>query len=282
MSVYISTGGFKNLNFLETAKLFKKNGINNIELSGGAYTSDVKKKLHLVNKFANIQLHNYFPPPKKSFVLNLASLDEKIFRRSNKHIMDSIKLCSMLGKKYYSFHAGFLCDIKPNELGKKIKKKKIFPRNVCLAKFISRITNLSIKAKKLRVKLMIENNVLSSNNLKEFETNPFLMADPEECKYVLDNVPKNVGLLVDVAHVKISSKSLNFQAKRMFDLNSERIFGYHLSDNDGLKDSNKSFNSNSWFWKYLKNDKKYYSIEVYNGDVKKLRRLQKLTIQKLI
>ena len=44
----------------------------------------------------------------------------------------------------------------------------------------------------------------------------------------------------------------------------------------------KSFNSNSWFWKYLKNDKKYYSIEVYNGDPKKLRRLQKLTIQKLI
>ena len=282
MSVYISTGGFKNLNFLETAKLFKKNGIDNIELSGGAYTNDVRKKLSQVNKFANVQLHNYFPPPKKSFVLNLASLDEKIFKRSNKHIIDSMKLCSMLGKKYYSFHAGFLCDIKPSELGKKIKKKKIFPRNACLVKFISRIKNLSIKAKKLGVKLMIENNVLSSNNLKEFKINPFLMADPEECKYVLDNVPKNVGLLVDVAHVKVSSKSLNFKAKKMFDLNSERIFGYHLSDNDGLRDSNKTFHSNSWFWKYLKNDKKYYSIEVYDNDPKKLRKLQKLTIQKLI
>ena len=119
MSVYISTGGFKKLDFLETARLFKESGINNIELSGGAHTGDVKKKLHLVNKFANIQLHNYFPPPKKPFVLNLASLDEKIFKRSNKHIIDSIKLCSMLGKRYYSFHAGFLCDIKPNELGKK-------------------------------------------------------------------------------------------------------------------------------------------------------------------
>ena len=282
MSVYISTGGFKNLNFVETAKLFKKNGINNIELSGGVHTSDVKKKLRLVNKFANIQLHNYFPPPKKSFVLNLASLDEKIYRRSNNHIINSIKLCSMLGKKYYSFHAGFLCDIKPNELGKKIKKKTIFPRNECLSKFILRIKNLSTKAKKLGVKLMIENNVLSSKNLKEFKTNPFLMADPEECKYVLDNVPKNVGLLIDVAHVKVSSKSLNFRPKKMFDLNSNRIFGYHLSDNNGLKDSNKSFNSNSWFWKYIKNDKKYYSIEVYDNDPKKLRKLQKLVIEKLV
>ena len=43
MSVYISTGGFKNLDFLETARLFKESGINNIELSGGAHTGDVKK-----------------------------------------------------------------------------------------------------------------------------------------------------------------------------------------------------------------------------------------------
>ena len=77
------------------------------------------------------------------------------------------------------------------------------------------------------------------------------MADPEECKYVLDNVPKNVGLLVDVCMLKYPSKVLILKQK-MFDLNSDRIFGYHLSDNDGLSDSNKSFNSNSWFWKYLK------------------------------
>ena len=80
MSVYISTGGLKNLYFLETARLFKESVINNIELSGGAHTGDLKKKLRLVNKFANIQLHNYFPPPKKPFVLNLASLDEKILK----------------------------------------------------------------------------------------------------------------------------------------------------------------------------------------------------------
>ena len=121
MSVYISTGGFKNLDFLETARLFKESGINNIELSGGAHTGDVKKLFR--SKFWNFSFIIIFLP-KKPFVLNLASLDEKIFKRSIAY-NDLIKLCSMLGKRYYSFHAGFLCDIKP-KLGKKIKKRKFF------------------------------------------------------------------------------------------------------------------------------------------------------------
>ena len=66
------------LRFSETARLFKESGINNIELSGGAHTGDVK--LRLVNKFANIQL-KLTPPPKKPFVLNLASLDEKFLKK---------------------------------------------------------------------------------------------------------------------------------------------------------------------------------------------------------
>ena len=41
------------------------------------------------------------------------------------------------------------------------------------------------------------------------------------------------------------------------------IEGYHLSDNDGLKDSNREFTKNSWFYNGLK-DVKYISIEVYS------------------
>ena len=128
---------------------------------------------------------------------------------------------------------------------------------------------------------MIENNVLSKKNLIEFDGNPFLMADPLECKNIIDQLPKNVGLLIDVAHLKVSSKSLRFDPKKMFKLCKDRIFGYHLSDNDGLSDSNMPFNSNSWFWKYLEKDKKYISIEVYNQSIKKLYSLLRLTKKKL-
>ena len=57
---------------------------------------------------------------------------------------------------------------------------------------------------------MIENNVLSKNNKICFEENPFLMCDANECEKVINSCPENVKLLIDVAHLKVSSNSLNF------------------------------------------------------------------------
>ena len=42
------------------------------------------------------------------------------------------------------------------------------------------------------------------------------MADPNECKKILNSLSDNVGLLVDVAHLKVSSNTLNFDPKKMF------------------------------------------------------------------
>ena len=51
------------------------------------------------------------------------------------------------------------------------------------------------------------------------------------------------------------------------DLN-EIITAYHLSDNNGLVDSNKKFINRSWFWKNLKKNVKFFTIEVYNVNYK--------------
>ena len=48
------------------------------------------------------------------------------------------------------------------------------------------------------------------------------------------------------------------------------ISGYHLSDNDGLEDSNQPFTEDAWYWPYLKNDINYYTIEVYNNSPEQL------------
>ena len=49
-----------------------------------------------------------------------------------------------------------------------------------------------------------------------------------------------------------------------------------ISDNDGLKDSNREFTKNCWFYNGLKKDVKYISIEVYSKNLKKLKSLQHL------
>ena len=123
--IYISTGGFKNKTAFESAKNLMENGIYNIELSGGKYDKDCQKNIKTISNNGNILIHNYFPPPKAPFVMNLASLDDDIYNLTNKHIKSAINFASELGIKIYSFHAGFLMDPQPFMLGKTFASKGI-------------------------------------------------------------------------------------------------------------------------------------------------------------
>jgi sugar phosphate isomerase/epimerase len=279
MNIYISTGGFSRQSADLTVNDFARNGIKNIELSGGSY----KKNLFniLKNKKLNFQIHNYFPPPKIPFVLNIASTNKKIYQNSLKLILRAINFSHKLGSSYYSFHAGFLCDINPQELGNRIKKKKLNPREICKKLFIDRVGYIAKKANKLGIKIMIENNVITKSNIKEFGENPFLMSEPSECREILKKLPRNVGMLVDVAHLKVSANTIGFHPKTMFDKCNKRIFGYHLSDNDGKKDTNNFFTEKSWFWKHLDKRIKYFSIEVYKAKPLKLLKILNLAEKKL-
>ena len=281
MTVYISTGGFSKISANKVIKKFKDIGIKDIELSGGKYKPNLIKKIKKFKRL-NLKAHNYFPPPKVPFVLNLASLNKNIFKKSENLILNGIKFSNKIGSGHYSFHAGFLCDITPNDLGKRVKKKRLNPRDVCVELFIQRVKKISKIAKKYGVKLMIENNVITKGNLQVFQDNPFLMSEPVEAKKIMNLLPKNVGMLLDVAHLKVSANTLGFKKTDMFYKLKRRIYGYHLSENNGKKDSNKPFNKNSWFWKYIPKNSEYVSIEVYNQEPKKLFNLYKLAKKKLI
>ncbi len=280
MSVYISTGGYNKNNIKLVLKKFKKNNINSVELSGGIYDKDIYKNL-IKKKNFKFQIHNYFPVPKKPFVLNLASLDRSISNLTMNHVKKSIKLAKKINSKYYSIHAGFLCDLKPSDLGKKIKKKKLNNKKKSIKVFLNNLKKISSYAKKFNINIMVENNVITKSNLKEFGKNPLLMCDPDECLRLSRKFPGNVKMLLDVAHLKVSANTLGFKKKDMFFKCGNFIQGYHLSENNGYKDTNEKFNSKSWFWRYLDKTLDYYSIEVYGESEKNLLKLKNLVSQKL-
>ena len=89
----------------------------------------------------------------------------------------------------------------------------------------------------------------------------------------MKHTPNNVNLLLDFGHLKVSSKSLSFSSKEYLIKLKKYILAYHLSDNDSKSDQNLSFNTKSWFWKYIKKDAKYCSIEVYAKNILKLKKL---------
>ena len=279
--IFISTGGFFNRNAYQTSLEFQQNEIYNIELSGGLFESSLIPNLKSLASELNFQIHNYFPPPSNPFVFNLASLNPDISKRSFEHALNSIQVASEIGKGFYSFHAGFLLDLDVNELGKKVKKRRINDRSKALQVFLDNVNKLAKVAEAKGIKLLIENNVISAGNYAEFKEDPFLMTQSEECIEVMNAVPSNVKMLVDLAHLKVSSHSLKFDAIDFLRKCDLWISAYHLSDNDGTRDSNQPFSEDSWFWPYLKKDLNYYSIEVYTNNFVVLKK-QKILLEKFL
>jgi sugar phosphate isomerase/epimerase len=108
------------------------------------------------------------------------------------------------------------------------------------------------------------------------------MAEADECKYVMENTPNNVNLLIDVAHLKVSSNSLAFDRVEFLKKCDPWVKAYHLSDNSGLSDDNQRIQDDSWFWPHLKSGLDYYSLEVYGESYSTLCDQFNLTANKLI
>ena len=280
--IYISTGAFSKKKPTQTYKYLLKKNFSHIEFSCGKYDMELKKIIKKNSR--NIQFHNYFPPKKNPFVFNLSSTNKAILNKSIVMAKENIRNSKKVGAKYFSFHAGFRTDPLLSELGNKIEQKKIIQKKVAKKIFYQSLKKLIIYAKKYGVILLIENNVVSKKNLKVFGENPFLLADPKEINDLFldfQNENKNIGLLLDVGHLKISAKTLNFNLFKAHKKITKFVKGYHLSDNDGYSDSNKPFTKNSWFWKNMSNNAKFYTIEVYNVPHQKYYKLINLTKKKI-
>tara|TARA_B100000963_G_scaffold140321_2_gene122215 strand:+ start:8754 stop:9602 length:849 start_codon:yes stop_codon:yes gene_type:complete len=271
--IYVSTGLIKNQSFDEIVSRFHKNGINNIELSGGLHDPKIFEKLsNYKNTKINFMLHNYFPPPKTPFTLNLATLNDDLYKNCKDHIINSIKISSKLGIKYYSFHAGYLIDPDPKELGKKIKKKKKNDETKATEKFLERLVFFSEFSKNEGVELLIENNVINKENFDTFDGNPLLMTSIDQTENLVKNFPENVNILLDLAHLKVSANTLKFSASNYIKKFDNKIKAYHLSDNEGLYDTNDLITKDSWFWDYISRNKDYYTLELNTFDINKIKK----------
>ena len=237
--IYVSTACLKKTKIKESIEELARNGFKNIELSGGTkYYKEYKKDLLFLRDKYNLNyiLHNYFPPPPNDFILNLASLNDDIFKKTLKHYEKSIRLSEELGLKKYGFHAGYYIDFSLEEIGKNISNTEVCNKDKAIKRFCEGYNCLKEKAG--NIELYIENNALSYSNIQTFQNiQPFMLTnfnDYLELKEFID-----FKLLLDLAHLKVSANSLNIdideQLKNLIPI-SQYI---HLSDNDGLHDQHK-------------------------------------------
>lgn len=266
--IYISTACVKNTKIKNSVEELAINGFRNIELSGGTeYYDDFETDLlDLKYKYnLNYLCHNYFPPPKEHFVLNLASLDKRTFMMSYEHLKDAISLSKRIGAKKFGFHAGFLIDIKVSEIGKKISKTDAFNQEKALKSFCDAFKELQKISQ--GIDLYIENNVFSRSNWESFNgRNPFMMTNYREYKQLESLLDFN--LLLDVAHLKVSSKTLSLDWENEFFnmLNSSNYI--HVSDNDGFHDLNHQLKKSSEIFSLLLQSEtqgKDFTLEIYEN-----------------
>ena len=192
--------------------------------------------------------HNYFPPPKEPFVLNLASTDPSIVARSRSLCMRAIDLSHALGAAFYSVHAGFCFVAEPSDLGgPQVHLDRIDPA-VAEAVFVESLAILKEHAAG-RLPILVENNVLDERNLVEGRNLLALGVDSDDLLRLLEKAgPEGLGLLVDLGHLKVSAAALGFDREEFLQAVAPYTRALHMSDNDGRLDSNDPIKHESWFW----------------------------------
>jgi sugar phosphate isomerase/epimerase len=267
--IYVSSSCVKTSLIKDSIDKLHQYGFQNIEFSGGTRPYDEMESdiLNFKNKYdLNYLCHNYFPPPQESFVLNLASLNKDIYQRSFNHVKQALELSARIGADKFAVHAGFLIDIPLNEVGESVSNKQLFDKDKAKAQFFEAVKQLKVLADKHHIKLYIENNVVSSQNFKNFgDINPFFVCSQQDAEEFVESV-SGVQILIDLAHLKVSCKTLglNFEEEAAYFLNTTDYV--HLSDNDGLSDSNKEILEDSDVYEVLRKvnlKNKTFTLEVY-------------------
>ena len=87
--------------------------------------------------------------------------------------------------------------------------------------------------------------------------------------------------MIDVAHLKVSANTLNFSAEDYLEEFRDSVCAYHLSDNDGLEDTNNILLDSSWFWNHINTSLNYYSLELYNLEPAAMKQQLELAEKKI-
>lgn len=260
-SVFVSTGGFRTEPSNAIDALLAA-GVDHIELSGGLASPTVLDSVLGYRDRATLQPHNYFPAVLPPFVFNLASPDEGIRERTLACMRVAVDLAAELGATRYSVHAGFLLDPPVSFLGAPWQSLPQVGLDEGVSTFVESVTLLSEYSGRQGVDLLIENNVLTVGTLEACGPDVLLMASGEQIHDVMALLPDEVGLLMDVAHLNVTARTLGFDAPQVLVESAPRTRGYHLSGNDGTADTNQPMSESSWFWPHLARDVPFATLEI--------------------
>lgn len=195
-------------------------------------------------------VHNYFPPPQESFILNIASLDETIYRRSINQIFRSIDFCDEIGARLYTFHPGFLTDPKgesqdPSNYDFKFSDERLAKADYqnAFQRMVEAISQIISYGQKRRVPIALETEGTFYRNRH------LLMQKPEEyCNFFRYFSPQDIRINLNLGHLHLAASFFNFRVQDFVDLVANYVVAMEMSHSEGLRDEHRPLCEDGWYW----------------------------------
>lgn len=250
--IYISSAAVNSSSIKDSVSKLAGIGIRNIELSGGTeYCADILTilKSYKEKYSLNFLIHNYFPPPQKDFVLNIASHNETTRLSSVNFVKRSINLAHDLEIDRYTLHPGYSRELLPafkKDYFVTDSSPSISPE-LAFTIMLRSISMIKGYAEEKGVKIGLE-NLFPTDDAPESS----LLCIPADIIQFLDYFDKddNIGFLLDLGHLLISANYFGFNKDDLINTLSikyqNKVFGIHLSGNDGKKDHHTLLSPDCW------------------------------------
>ncbi len=245
-SVYASTACLAGRNdVLRVLDAYAKAGLKNVEL-GATHTFNDNLNPQLFRQYGfNLITHNYFPPPRQQIVINLASQDATILEQSQQQVKQSIDFCYKTGIDFFSFHPGFR--IEPDENIKFKANASATPYETAFTTFVESLKEIDAYARGKGVRVAVENHTMPEKYISHDENLPYLFCEAWEFETLWKAVPSdNIGILLDLGHLKVASRSLGFDKEEFIDRVKDKVISIHVHDNNGRADQHREVTKDSW------------------------------------
>ena len=238
--LFLSSSSWQGTDFKAFLKAAADAGIRHIELSGGfdeAPDSAGFFEPYMRDGFV-FKVHNYYPPPHEGhFILNIASVDEPLRRKSVDFATRAMDLASALGSDIYSIHSGYAVALNLAEGGEHfaLAGGGFSDRGAGLEALAASVDELCAHGRANGVRLALE-------NLFPPETgqNYSYMCSPEDLDWAVSKFQRhdNFGFLLDLAHARIAAGLLGFDFHGFVEraIMSARVLDLHISGTAGVRD----------------------------------------------
>ncbi|GEM_PF-1432352 len=234
--------------------------VDGIEFSGNFQYYPIREIENMLDNIATktpILIHGYFPAPKKSFVLTFSSRDKTTTEKSFEMAESAFMLCKRYNLSYYSFHPGYLLDAyeKPDgHFGFHLKSEISY--ECAFSTFVGNFEKLHKIAAKYGITLVVENLFENDSILGGKGRRSSLNCTFEEFDALLQKLPDDTGILLDLGHLNMSANYFSFCREgyidKMISKYGDRIYELHISSNNGIFDQHLAPNSGDWQLDILK------------------------------